>query len=1111
MGSLKGEKTGIAKDGKQTIVHLPWELIFDSIPDSIYLLDEYDCVVLLNRTAEKSINIPSSKVIGKPLSCIIPLPQGVSFWYNFSGEVEIPILGAWFDIRTSPIKTRNHICKYMCIFHDISKRKRIESDQKLSETRYRGLFEDSPVSLWEEDFSAVLQYINSLKKKGVVDFHAYFHNHPKAVSKCVGLIKILDVNKATLSLFRAASKEELIENLDKVFRIETQEELINEFVIIAEGKTEFEWIGSNYSLAGDRKKVNLSWIAAPGYEQTLAHVIISMVDITETEKAKNEIRKQKQYFEMLFVNSPVAIVVLDNESKIVSSNPAFEELFGFSRDEILGKDIDLLVTKEESYDEAVEITQQALFGAIHRIGKRYQKSGSPVNVEIFGIPVVNGEQIGALGIYHDITELIRARQDAEEANLAKSDFLANMSHEIRTPMNGVMGMLELAMDTPLTSEQKEYLGIALQSADSLMILINDILDFSKFEARGVELEKINFDLRSTVENAAYNLSKRAQDKGLEIACLIDPEMNTFLHGDPGRLRQILVNLIGNAIKFTDQGEIVISAESINDNPDHTTIHFSIQDSGVGIPANRLNAVFERFTQADGSTTRKFGGTGLGLTISKQLVEAMGGKIGVESTIGVGTNFWFDIPFERQNLASIPTMLIERETVILKEIHILGVDDSKTNRTILTKMGEGLGCRIETVPNGIEALIKLRSSAREGDPFAVVFMDMQMPGMDGEQTIKEIKADPDINEVKVIILTSIGTQGDASRLESLGISGYLLKPVRWSLLAEALISVMNQKKTPQPVLVTRHILSEKKRQGLRLLLAEDNPINQRLAIVLLQKAGFSVDTVENGRLAVEKSGNKTYQAILMDVQMPEMDGFEATREIRNREGTSRHIPIIAMTADALQGDRERCLEAGMDDYITKPLDLNALLKTIDHWTQPKEDHPKMGVPIEKFDFPDYTIQEKSLLIPELGLRIGERLFGEEKNLGALVDGVKNEECSVQEEPVGPPLDIPSAIHRFMNDRLFFLQMIGEFKDHLPERISLLKHAVDEGDLKELGRSAHNLKGVASNFSAERLARMAADLMALSQKDDILGARNLFEEIQAESIRVELFCEDIEKKI
>ena len=655
-------------------------------------------------------------------------------------------------------------------------------------------------------------------------------------------------------------------------------------------------------------------------------------DITIEKRFENELLKEKQYLEMLNQASPVAIVVLDDKDTIVSCNPAFEQLFGYTSSEIIGKKLDPLVNTSQTLQEATEYTHQVMNGPVHGFGKRRRKDGRLINVELFGVPVVvSGEVIGTLAIYHDITELDKARQEAEEANRAKSEFLANMSHEIRTPMNGVIGMLELALDTELTDEQHDYLRIGLQSAESLLTLLNDIIDFSKIEAKKLDLEIIDFSLRHLIEDVAHAMAKKAEDKGIEIACLTHPDLSVEIKGDPCRLRQILVNLTGNAIKFTEEGEVVIRAEPIKDSDTHTSIRFSVKDTGIGIPHDRQAAVFERFTQADGSTTRRFGGTGLGLAISKQLIETMGGEIGLESEPGVGSTFWFILNFEKQVTPSEPQRLDYPPTDI-RGLRILGVDDNATNRMILEKMLESFGCRCKTVADGKEALEQLQKAHKIGDPYQLVLLDMQMPNIDGEETTRLIKNNPALKDVQIIILTSLGQRGDAARLKSMGCSDYLVKPIKKDRLRDALVDAVNPEQAgiAESPPTTRHDLSEKKRNGRPILLADDNTINQKVALFQLQKAGYSVDVVENGLAAVERVQQGNYGLVLMDVQMPEMDGLEATRVIRDWEQGNQHIPIIALTAHALKGDLERCLQAGMDDYLPKPIKPQDLTRKLEMW-------------------------------------------------------------------------------------------------------------------------------------------------------------------------------------
>ena len=781
-------------------------------------------------------------------------------------------------------------------------------------------------------------------------------------------------------------------------------------------------------------------------------------DLTHLKKAQAETESQKQYWETLVQNSPVAIVILDLDERVVSCNPAFEGLFGYACSDVIGRPIDALITADNGERaEAAAYTEQAMRGeTAHGIVRRRRKDGSTVDVELFGLPVrVDGQRVGVVGMYHDISDLVRARQVAEETDRAKSEFLANMSHEIRTPMNGVIGMLELALDTQLSDEQRDFLTAAHESAEALLTLLNDILDFSKIEAGRLELEEISFNLRTLVDGVAETLSHRAEAKALELACDIHDDCPVFVRGDPGRVRQILVNLVGNAIKFTDSGEVVIRVAKEAGSEDQPVVRFTVADTGIGIPHDHQATIFNRFVQVDGSTTRKYGGSGLGLAISRELVERMGGQVHVESESGKGSTFWFTLPFVQESAPVRAPLAAPHEMAGLR---VLVVDDNATSRLIMTTTLMGLGCRVEGAASGPEALDTLRSAASGGTPFRVAFLDMQMPEMDGEETLRLIKQDPHIGEVLVIILTSMGTRGDASRLQALGCAGYLLKPIRGFQVSEALAAVLGWTKLPEELkagrLVTRHTLTEQK--DVHILLAEDNPINSKLAVALLARVGYTVDTVENGAQAVAAVRKDPYSLVLMDVQMPEMDGFEATQLIREMQAGGTRTPIIALTAHAMKGDRERCLEAGMDDYISKPLQPEELYAAIERWT-------------------------KSSMRPA---RV---------EAGAI-------------QPAGSevgPMDWEKGLWYCGGDQALFTELVTQFVDNLEGEINELRAAVAAKDSPVFTRRAHGMKGIAATFGADPLAEIAKQLEALGFEGNLPAAPPLIDQVEVEGARLREF--------
>ncbi len=779
------------------------------------------------------------------------------------------------------------------------------------------------------------------------------------------------------------------------------------------------------------------------------------LEMSDRQRAQEALHESEEQIRLLMDSTAEAIFGIDLNGIITFANSAVLRLLRCNQiDKLLGKSAHHLM--HHSYSdgthypiEACQIVYSRLQGIDVHIDNEvfWRADGTSFPVEYWAYPIrKEGEIVGAVITFLDITErmraqaaLLEAKQAAEAASRAKSEFLANMSHEIRTPMNGIIGMTDLALETCLTAEQREYLSLVKSSADSLLHVINDILDFSKIEAGKLELESTDFVIRDLFRDTLKTLAQRTGNKPLEICARVSPKVPANLVGDPTRLRQLVVNLVGNSIKFTEQGNIVLNADLESAEENEVVLHISVSDTGMGIPKEKLSIIFDSFAQVDGSTTRRFGGTGLGLTISRQLVELMGGRIWVESEIGKGSKFHFTCHFLKGNEVASDQDRIAAQT--LPGINVLVVDSNEINRGIFSEMLKNWGVNASRVDNGHAALELLESYRKEGHPFRLAILDAEISGMDGFEVMQQMKSNPEMN-CEVIMLVSLKNHlADLERCRAIGVKHFLTKPVGQSELLDTILSVVTDKVAEErAVNVPVSDLAKPASRQLNILLSEDNAVNQKLAIRLLEKAGHHVTLARTGREAVaawENSGEPGFDVLLMDIQMPEMDGTEATAEIRSREKQSgKHVPILAMTAHAMRGDRERCLENGMDGYISKPIHPVDLFSEIERC---------------------------------LGLQKG--------NTPMLENSQKTQEL----------IDRASLLERVEGDQELLSEMIQIFLEEAPGLINTMRGALQSGDMVLLERSAHSLKGAVSNLSSKATAAAALKLEQDAKENNSQSAK------------------------
>jgi len=797
-------------------------------------------------------------------------------------------------------------------------------------------------------------------------------------------------------------------------------------------------------------------------------------DVTERKHAEEALERERNLLQTLIDHIPDLIFVKDSEGRFVVANSALLGILGATnREDVLGKtDFDFLARElAEKYwadDEQVIRTGRPL---IEREETTLSPDGNELWLLTTKVPLRdgNGGTNGLVGIARDITnrkraeeQLRMAKESADAANRAKSDFLANMSHEIRTPMNAIIGMTELLLDTDLSSTQRDYLRMVQESGEALLTLINDILDFSKIEAGRLELDDATFDLRESLGDTMRSLALRAHSKGLELAFRVAVETPNWLRGDVGRLRQIIVNLVGNSIKFTQQGEVVLnvwleefssdteSAQPIEQEissgasvPDAVCLHFSVSDTGIGIPEEKLDVVFQEFEQADASTTRRYGGSGLGLAISSRLVGLMGGRIWAESQVGQGSTFHFTARFV-PSTESRPRK--RTQPIVVGGTRALIVDDNATNRRILTEILNSWDMRPTSVENASEAMRQLRQSQRAGNPFRLLLSDVNMPEVDGFVLAQWIREDPELSGLPIIMLTSSGRPGDNLRRVNLGIAAHLMKPAKQSEIFDAIVNTLGVTSVEDELEHSDPVNLLGQARSLRVLLAEDNLVNQRLATAILTREGHEVTLANNGQEALDAWAANSFDLVLMDVQMPEMDGLEASRQIRLREqDTGAHIPIIAMTAHAMTGDRERCLEAGMDEYLSKPIRIRQLADKLAMVLAPSSAHAgKESKPIES----------------------------------------STEVSSVDEELI----DWEEAMEGVQGDHEIFRQIVQVFLEESEQLMRELAACSEQNDTAGIKRAAHSLKGAVLCIAAQPSVEIAVQIEECASQGDLSAVQS-----------------------
>jgi PAS domain S-box-containing protein len=1005
------------------------QAILESSIDPIVAINHEGVITEFNPAAERMFRRGRSEVLGrKPDDVLFPPPSAGGEPERVERHVsagEGSMLGRRTEVlairaggETFPAEMAMTISRadgnpvFTFFFRDISERKRAEQALRNSEALYHSLVENLPMNVLRKDLQGQFTFANRL------------------FCETLGARNDEVIGKTDFNFYQAELAEKYRRDDQHVIETGQVLEAIEEH------------------RKSDGSKIYVQVLKAPvrDSEGQIVGTQGMFWDVTARKRTEEALRESEQRLQSILDNARAVIYVKSVDGHYVLVNRLFESLFHIRRGEVVGKsDFDLFPAEMA---ESIRANDQRVLAAgaplqfeevaVHDDGVHTYVSTKFLLYDASGVPHA------LCGISTDITErkraeveLHKAKEAAEAANLAKSVFLANMSHEIRTPMNGIIGMTELVLDTSLNPDQREFLTLVKESADSLLTVINDILDFSKVEAGKLDLERIPFPLRDSLGDTMKSLAFRAHTKGLELACHVAADVPEYVTGDPGRLRQVLTNLVGNAVKFTDRGEVVVDVklESQTEEGD-VLLHLCISDTGIGVPADKQQMIFEAFEQADSSTTRRFGGTGLGLAISRNLIELMGGRLWLESEVGVGSRFHFTA---RLSLAKAGDTA-QVEPAALTDLPVLVVDDNATNRRILVEMLTNWRMRPTAAEGGRSALAVMRSAAEAGTPFSLVLLDANMPEIDGFQLAEEIRRHPRLAGATMMMLTSGERPDDVRRCRQLGIAMHLTKPVKQSELLDAIMATLVSRAEHE--VANEVSAAAPAGRHLRVLLAEDSVVNQKLAVYLLEKWGHQVTVANNGQEALGRVMAESFDLVLMDVQMPEMDGLEATAAIRRLESaTDRRLPIVAMTAHAMVGDRERCLEAGMDDYLSKPIRARELLAIIEQ------------------------------------VIAGVSMTGDGKQEPAAVDWA-------------------AALERLQGDRELLEELVGVIRQEAPKLLAAVRAAVERGDAPSLKLAAHTLKGSLGNFAAAKAVEAAKRLESMGKQGDLSEARSALATLERE---------------